>query len=397
MSSKTPVLVLGCHVSGLAVIRALGLKGIESIGLKYERTDFADVSRYVREVVAVPHPRTEEARFVDLLHSKRCDWAGALIIDTDDNGAVALSKHKDELSRHYRIVTAEWDVMRRFLEKKEAYKLAEEAGVPHPKNFAPKSMEELREVVGQMEYPCILKPVRGHEFVARFGMKNFIVESEREALERFELCLQERQDVMLQEAITGPETNLYKMQTYMNSKGFLSAKFFWNKIRQHPPMFGVARVGISSERNEDVERLSEQLLRTSHYSGYCSFEFKKDLRDKQLKLMEVNVRMPRNGLLAVASGVNFPWIIYKDLVEDQQVTVDDYTKNLYWIETGLDVYYAIFRHKKERFTIKEYLRPYLSKHKAFAVWSMHDVKPFLKHLVILFLRLFERGTRRKRR
>src|SRR3990172_6782696 len=330
MSSKTPVLVLCCHVSGLAVIRALGLKGIESIGLKYERTDFADVSRYVREVVAVPHPRTEEARFVDLLNSKRCDWAGALIIDTDDNGAVALSKHKDELWRHYRIVTAEWDVMRRFLEKKEAYKLAEEAGVPHPKNFAPKSMEELREVVGQMEYPCILKPVRGHEFVARFGMKNFIVESEREALERFELCLQERQDVMLQEAITGPETNLYKMQTYMNSKGFLSAKFFWNKIRQHPPMFGVARVGISSERNEDV-------------------------------------------------------------------TVEDYTKKLYWIETGLDVYYAIFRHKKERFTIKEYLRPYLSKHKAFAVWSMHDVKPFLKHLVILFLRLFERGTRRKRR
>ena len=395
MSKKPPVLVLGCHVSGLAVIRALGVKGIESIALTYGKTDFGDISRYVRERVVVPHPRKEETKLIDFLHSKRCDWAGALIIDTDDNGAVALSKHKDELSKHYRIVTEKWDVMRRFLEKKEAHKLAVEAGVPHPKNFAPKSMEEMREVVGQMEYPCILKPVRGHEFFELFETKNFMVHSEGEALETFELCLRERQEVMLQEVITGPETNLYKMQTYVNSRGFMSAKFFWNKVRQHPPMFGVGRVGVSTERNEEVERLSERLLRTSNYRGYCSFEFKKDLRDNQMKLMEVNVRMPRNGLLAVASGVNFPWIIYKDLVENEQISVDDYTKKLYWIETGLDVYNAIFHHKEERFTIKEYLRPYLAKHKVFAVWSIHDVKPFLKQIAVLVLELLGGWARRK--
>jgi len=192
---------------------------------------------------------------------------------------------------------------------------------------------------------------------------------------------------MLQEIIIGPETNLYKMQTYINSKGSLSAKFFWNKMRQHPPMFGVGRVGVSSERNEEVEQLAQKLIERSKYKGYFSIEFKKDLRDNQLKLMEVNVRMPRNGMLAIGSGVNFPWIIYKDLVENEQIIIDDYTNNFYYIEIGLDLYNAIFQRKKEKFTLKEYARPYLSKDKVFAIFSFSDMKPFLKQLLLLFSKL----------
>ncbi|GAJ20505.1 unnamed protein product [marine sediment metagenome] len=61
-------------------------------------------------------------------------------------------------------------------------------------------------------------------------------------------------------------------------------------------MFGVGRVGISTERNEEVELLAERLMSKANYQGYFSIEFKKDLKDNQLKLMEVNVRMPRNNV-----------------------------------------------------------------------------------------------------
>jgi len=390
MQKKVPVLVIGSHIGGLGVIRALGIKEINSLALTYDDHDIADVSKYVSEKVIIPHPRLEEKKFIDFLIGNAYRWKGALIIDTDDNGAVTISKHKHELLDYYRVATAEWELLKNFLEKKEAHKLAQECNVPHPKNFLPKTMEDLIEIRDQINYPVILKPVRGHEFYSRFHIKNFEVNNYDELSSKFGLCLDENQEVMLQEIIIGPETNLYKMQTYINSKGLLSAKFFWNKIRQHPPMFGVGRVGVSSERNEEVEQFSLKLIERSNYKGYFSIEFKKDLKDNQLKLMEVNIRMPRNGILAVASGVNFPWIIYKDLVENEQIIVDSYTKNFYYIEIGTDIYNAIFNHKKENFKIIDYIRPYLSKTKVFAVFSISDLMPFFKISFLPIIRFFLR-------
>ena len=389
-NNKVSVLIVGSHVSGLAVIRALGIKGIKTIALSYESSDFGDASKYVSEKVNIPHPRFEEKKFIDFLINNGHRWRGALIIDTDDNGATAISKHKQELLDYYKIATAEWDLLKNFIEKKETHKLAQDCNVPHPKNFLPKKPEDLLEIKNKINYPVILKPVRGHEFFTKFNIKNFEVNNFEELSAKYGLCLKENQEVMVQEIIVGPETNLYKMQTYINSKGILSAKFFWNKIRQHPPMFGVGRVGISTERNEEVEQLALKLIKRSKYKGYFSIEFKKDLRDNQLKLMEVNTRMPRNGILAVASGVNFPWIIYKDIVDNEQVLVDSYTKNFYYIEIGTDVYNAIFNNKKENFTIRDYIRPYLSKNKVFAVFSITDIKPFLKTALLEIIRLLKR-------
>jgi len=397
MNNKAPALVVGSHVSGLAVIRALGAKGIKTIALTYENSDFGNVSKYVSEKVTIPHPRMDEENFIDFLIGNAHRWNGGLIIDTDDNGAVTISKHKHELLNYYKVTTAEWELLKNFLEKNEAHKLAHECNVPHPNNFLPYTMEDLYEIKDEINYPVLLKPTRGHEFFSRFNTKNFEVKNYEELSSKFSLCIDEKQEVMLQEIIVGPETNLYKMQTYINSKGLISAKFFWNKIRQHPPMFGVGRVGVSSERNEEVEHLSQKLIERSKYRGYFSIEFKKDLRDNQLKLMEVNIRMPRNGMLAIASGVNFPWIIYNDLVNNEQIIVNNYKTNFYYIEIGLDLYNAVFQYKKEKFSIKDYILPYLSKNKVFAVFSLSDMKPFLKQLLLLFNKLLFRIKVIKRR
>jgi predicted ATP-grasp superfamily ATP-dependent carboligase len=91
MNLSQSVIVLGCHVSGYGVIRALGMHGIKSIALTYDKSDFAFSSKYVSEKVVVPHPRKEADKFVELLLNKANQWKGKLIIDTDDDGAVTLS------------------------------------------------------------------------------------------------------------------------------------------------------------------------------------------------------------------------------------------------------------------------------------------------------------------
>jgi predicted ATP-grasp superfamily ATP-dependent carboligase len=376
--NRNTVLVVGCHTGGYGVIRGLAGRGLHIVGLSYDKADYGQVSRHVSERLVIPHPRLEADRFIALLMENGPRWNGALILDTDDNCAVTLSKNRELLSRYYRVATSEWDIIKTFVVKKEAQKLAAECGVPHPKSLLPRSREELQAIIGQLMYPCMLKPVNGHEFFHRFRVKNFEVNSDAELVEKFDLCLTNSQDVMVQEIIPGPETNLYKMVTYVNSKGELSARFFWNKIRQHPPMFGVGRVGVSQPRNEEVEALAEKLLKHSRYRGFCSIELKKDYRDNQFKLMEANIRMPRNVMVSIGSGVNWPLIIYKDLVENEQVKVTTYKENFYWIELWPDLYNMLFQRKKENFTARQYLAPYLSGNKVFAEFDLRDPKPFFR-------------------
>lgn len=108
-----------------------------------EMADFAQVSRYVAEVVSVPHPREGEHGFVKFFLDNLPRWEGALILETGDIQAVTIAKHKEQLSKHYRIVTADWDTLRKFIDKHETYRLAEACGVPCPKSFTMQTMADI--------------------------------------------------------------------------------------------------------------------------------------------------------------------------------------------------------------------------------------------------------------
>jgi predicted ATP-grasp superfamily ATP-dependent carboligase len=330
----------------------------------------------VSEVVQSPTPDDEE-QFVACLIQNADRWAGALILETGDSEAIVLSKNKETLSKYYKIVTPDWNVLSIFIEKEKTYALAKQYGIPHPKSIPLLRLEDLREI-SEILYPCILKPVRSFEFTSRFHVKNFEVNNQQELMEKFKLCLDAGQSVILQEIIPGPDDNLYKMQGYVNSQGRVVGKFFYRKLRQHPPQFGVARVGISTDRHPDVERLTEELLTRANYRGYFSNEFKLDPRDDQFKLIENNCRMPRSGMLAIAAGINFPWLIYQDLVLDQQCDITHYNIGTYWIDFWTDLYNSLFRRKKEEIRLRDYIGPYLARDKVFSDLDFKDPRPFLK-------------------
>lgn len=389
---KDRVIVIGCSLTGYAVIRALADKNLDLIALTYTKRDVAHLSRYVSEVARCPAPE-DEKDFVACLMENARRWEGALILETADDAAVALSKNKQKLSRFYRIATPEWQVLSLFVEKQKTYALAREYGIPHPRSIPFSRWEDL-EISSEILFPCILKPVRSSEFSSRFHAKNFEVHDPDELREKFRLCLEADQSMILQEIIPGPDDRLYKMQGYVNSRGTLVGKFFYRKLRQSPPRFGIARVGISTARDPEVERLTEELLRRANYRGYFSNEFKLDPRDGQLKLIENNCRMPRSGMLAIAAGVNFPWLMYQDLVLDRQSDVADYRVGTYWIELWSDLFNSLFRHRDEDLRLRDYAAPYLSRNKVFADLTFRDPKPF-RALVFQNVRHYGRKAYRK--
>ena len=372
--SLEKVIVMGCSLTGYAVIRALANRNMYIIAITYSKRDVAQLSRYVSEVAQSPAPAQEE-QFVACLLQNADRWAGALILETADSAAITLSKNKERLSKYYRIATPDWDVLSIFVEKEKTYALAKQYDIPHPKSIPLIRLEDA-ENISEILYPCIIKPVLSAPFTDRFHVKNFEIHNARELEEKFKLCLDAGLAMILQEIIPGPDDNLYKMQGYVNSQGKLVGRFFYRKLRQHPPQFGVARVGISTDRHPDVERLTEELLARANYRGYFSNEFKLDPRDGQLKLIENNCRMPRSGMLAIACGINFPWLMYQDLVLNQQGDISHYKVGTYWIDFWTDIYDSFFRRKKEEIGLRDYLGPYFARDKIFSDLDLADLKPF---------------------
>jgi predicted ATP-grasp superfamily ATP-dependent carboligase len=167
------------------------------------------------------------------------------------------------------------------------------------------------------------------------------------------------------------------MDGYINSQGKVVGKFFYRKLRQHPPQFGIGRVCISMERYPEVERLTEKMLTLTSYRGFFSNEFKLDPRDGQLKLIENNCRISRPGMLPIACGVNHPWLIYQDLVLNQQSDITEYKVGTYWIDFWTDLNDSLFRRKKEDIRLPDYLGPYFARNKVFSDLDFKDIKPFL--------------------
>jgi Predicted ATP-grasp enzyme len=132
-----------------------------------------------------------------------------------------------------------------------------------------------------------------------------------------------------------------------------------------------------------VDEFTGRLLKEADFRGFASAEFKKDPRDNQFKLLEVNGRVVRRMWLATYCGINFPWIMYMDLAEKKQIDVADYKKDVYWIELYKDISNSIFRHGEEDLGIRDYIKPYLSRDKTFADISREDFMPFLRRISIL--------------
>ena len=391
------VIVVGCGVTGYSVIRALANKNIHIIAITDHENDVAHLSRHVLEVVHIPRPDEDNEQFVALLTRNTHRWEGALILEASDSKAVTLSKNKEALSKYYRIATPDWEILKIFIQKEKTYALAKECNVPFPGSILLSGPDDLSGI-SDIRYPCILKPVRSFEFASKFHVKNFTVNNNNELSEKFKLCIDAGQSMILQEIIPGPDENLFKLQGYINSQGKMVGRLFNRKLRQHPAHFGVMRVGVSTDAFPEVEQYTERLLRRASYKGYFSIEFKKDPRDGQLKLIENNCRMPRSSMVATASGVNHPWIIYQDLVKNHQIDVTDYKVETYMIELLKDFPDSIFRHKEENIRLYDYFKPYLAKNKVFSDVDVLDLKPFMKLTSEIigkaFRRPFHKASRR---
>ena len=133
----------------------------------------------------LPWPADEAARLDCLLGlATRHHLDGWAIYPTDDETSALVARHEQVLSKHFRLTTPPWKILRWAYDKRLTYSLAADLGIDHPWTRLPRSREEVAAL--DCAFPAILKPAVKYRINPFTLAKAWRVEDRRQLLERYD-------------------------------------------------------------------------------------------------------------------------------------------------------------------------------------------------------------------
>ena len=370
--------VLSLFDTGLGAIRSLGRLGIPVIGLDSDPHMPGFKSRFCTAKLC-PNPVHQPDELVRFLldEGQQLERPG-ILFPASDAFVLFLSRYRDDLSAYFRFALPPANVLEAIANKRRQYELAEQVGTPYPRTFYPETMDDVQRIKEEVEYPAFIKPYYGYLWREKFGgtHKGFKVHTPQELVERFRVILPTGLQVLVQSIIVGPNTNHFKVNVYMSTTGEPLAVFTLRKIRQYPTEFGVGTV-VESLRFPELVELGLKFFRGIGYQGIGSIEFKKDERDGQLKMIELNPRLWQQNIQATVCGIDFPLVQYLDLTGQAPLPQTEFVEGIKWLDAMADfqAFWDYFR--RGELSPWAWLRSWRGV-RAFATFAWDDLGPFLR-------------------
>ncbi len=320
--------VFNCHITGLAVARSLGQRGVPVIGLDRDQKGYGLHSRYTTVAGRCPYPLDDERAFIDLLmeigsHLRQ----KAVLFPCLDEWVFAIARHRKKLEQYFLLPFSELDTIERILDKNLLYRKCEERSIPIPRTFYLNELNAER-VASEVGFPCILKPALQREFTNEFGEKVFRVESREEFLRLAERAA--RHPLLAQEIVGAGIDSFYSMCSYVGRSGQAKGVFVGRKLEQYPADFGTACLVDSRYVEEIIERGTD-VLNQFGYQGISEVEFIYDERDRDFKLLDINTRVWKWIGLPIRAGIDLPWLAYADAVYGQVEAAGRQQDEIRWV------------------------------------------------------------------
>jgi predicted ATP-grasp superfamily ATP-dependent carboligase len=300
---------MNCHITGLAVARSLAAHGVEVIALDPDPRGLGQASRAVHDRQTCPNPLEDEKGLAEfLLANAKRFGEGAVLFPTNDEWVMAVARYRVRLDPCYRVPFSELGVIDAVLDKRRLYADAHHLGIPIPRTY---TLDDPQETAKEIRYPAIVKPAEQRRFYDRFGVKVFRAENAKD-LVRF---AKQAADLacVAQEIVDVPAGGFYSFCSYIAPDGEIRGAFVGRKLEQYPEGFGTGCLVVGEQVPEIIERGSA-ILRAFGYHGISEVEFIWDPRRKEHLLLDVNPRVWKWIGLAIASGVDLPWLAYSEAI-----------------------------------------------------------------------------------
>jgi len=181
-------------------------------------------------------------------------------------------------------------------------------------------------------------------------------------------------DFILCEYIPGPDSLLSSTYTYIDDNGEELFCFTKRIIRRSPKNYGSGCLHATEWLPKTAE-MGMQFFRGIGFRGLGNVEFKLDIRDNQLKIIECNPRFTAAQELLYRSGMDIAELIYRKLSGQHCKPIHSYREHLYYWYPEDD--FDAFRDLKNlgEITFFEWLKSWLHS-MVFPYLSISDPWPF---------------------
>ena len=373
-----PGVVFGLLHAGLALARALGRGGVPVHGVAADEHEFGLRSRYL---VTRRLAHSDE----EVLESLRgLPERPVLFPERDENVAFVL-RNWDAVHELADVpLPDDPDVVRRLRRKERLPLEGEAAGVPAPATILASEEEAIRSA--QLRPPLLVKPAEGQEFALAFGEKAAVARDVDAAVAAWRRAHEHGFDTIVQELIPDSHEAVFSLLTYVGRDGEPLASMTGRKVRQGPLRFGTSAV-FEARREPEVEEQGLRLLRHVGYKGFAHVELVRDPRDRTLKLVEVNTRLPIWAGIAMTRQFDLARIAYDDLCGAPRQANGKPPVGVSWVYLAKDVWVSAQMARRGELHPREFLSHYLRRHKVRAVLAADDPLPALASLAYLRSRI----------
>jgi D-aspartate ligase len=369
-----PAVVFGLLHAGLALARALGRAGVPVHGVALDEREFGLRSRYLRS-------QRVAASDKDVLGVLRTQVDRPVLFpERDENVAFVLRNWKAVHELADVPLPDDPDVVRRLRRKERLAAEGAAAGVPAPATVLASDEEAIRSA--DLRPPLLVKPAEGQEFALAFGEKAVVATDVDAAVVAWRRAQEHGFETIVQELIPDSYESVYSLLTYIGRDGDPLASVTGRKVRQGPLRFGTSAV-FEARREPEVEEHGQRLLRHVGYKGFAHVELVRDPRDRTLKLVEVNTRLPIWAGIAMGRDFNLARIAYDDLSGRPVAANGSPPDGVSWVYMAKDVWVSAQMARRRELRPREFLSHYVRRNKVRAVFAADDPLPALASVAYL--------------
>lgn len=376
--------VMGLRETGLSLARSLGRRGIDVIGVHTGSRPSAARSRYVHYVPG-PDIQDDAATLEYYLELGKRIGGLSVLLPTGDPNVLFISRNRAALSEYFRFHVPEADLLERLASKTDFIPLAQQCDLPIPPTIRPRNSADLKRLLSAIELPCVIKPESLHGWLSTEGLpaevrqaKVLPVENHIDLIRWYDRLVKYEPRLLVQQMVIGPDENHLDYHAMIDDDGIIRGEFVGQKLRVIPAHYGMGCY-VESIESDEVRNAGRTVLRKLGYRGMANLNFKRDERDGQLYLFEVNPRFSIWTGLDVSCGVDFPYYYYKTCLGEKVDTPETYAVGRRWWNPFADLRAMRTYTKDGTWSWREWL-PTLFVPCVNAVFSWDDPLPALTHI-----------------
>jgi predicted ATP-grasp superfamily ATP-dependent carboligase len=324
------------------VLRSLSAKGLEVYCADFVPRAMSFYSKYSAGHFIYPSPFRDQEQFVECLIAKIKQLKIDVLIPVFEE-LFLIAKHKEEISKHVRMAIPDYSQILVAHNKDQWEPIAGQLKIPVPKTFTIEKYISDPKLIEDLSFPFLIKPKQGG---GGWGIKQINSASEfREILLKGIYQNLPLGRFFIQEKIEGDVFCV----AMVYCRGSLKGQVTYKQVREYPAFGGQATCRISCAK-KDAEAYFQRFLEHLDWHGVCQADFVVDRATNIPFLIDINPRFWGSLAQGIASGVDFPYLIYQIALNGDVKPVEGFREGVVtrWLGGELRGFYQHYLRAKKK-------------------------------------------------